>query len=280
MKHLRAFLALLILCLFTNGLKSQNEIPKGSYYFTESVMSLVSDQTEYNISPANLNSILTAHGVISPDKAKESLNPEIEKGLKIEVIEIDFQNEIVFYRYWTFKDGAPGKSKYNGDKIFSLPLKDFVQLTAPLYNWHKGFSVGTYTVPFRLRDAGGDRFDFESSLSLQANFIWGLGSTKKEESILDVSLGIGLSSVNINFQNSNVLDTALNRTAAAFTTSIGIVYKPTKFVNIGVFTGIDNLGLSDKSVDWYYDNKAWIGLGINISFNEVKSGVRADPGKQ
>ena len=35
--------------------------------------------------------------------------------------------------------------------------------------------------------------------------------------------------------------------------------------------GWDFLGQNDNEVDWKHDGNAWIGLGINVSFNEVKT---------
>ena len=66
------------------------------------------------------------------------------------------------------------------EKIFVLPTSDFNQLTKPVYKKYKGARVGAYTIPFRLRGIGKD-FDFESSLSLSANMIFGFGSYYSQE---------------------------------------------------------------------------------------------------
>ena len=162
------------------------------------------------------------------------------------------------------------KEKYNGvemDKIFTLTLEEFSQLTSPLYRIFKGTKVGAYTVPFRLRGVG-NNFDFESSLSLSANMIFGWGSTYKQESWFDASFGVGLTKVNLTKNNSLVTE---NRTASAFTLSLGGVVKPAPNINGGIFVGWDFLGADDRNVEWSYNKKMWLGLGINISLNEVKS---------
>lgn len=52
---------------------------------------------------------------------------------------------------------------------------------------------------------------------------------------------------------------------------MGGVFKPAKYANIGLFVGWDFLGQNDNEVSWKYDGKTWIGIGINVSFNEVKT---------
>jgi hypothetical protein len=168
-----------------------------------------------------------------------------------------------WYSKATFTDN-PKANKFNGN-VFELPSEYFKKITQPLFSRYKGTSVGVYTIPFRLRGSGDD-FDFESSLSLQANLVAGFGKRTNESSWIDLSLGIGLTGVNLNSNNSNVTD---QRTASAFTVSSGIVLKPSKYANIGLFLGWDNLGVNDKDVDWVHNGNLWVGLGINISFNTI-----------
>lgn len=141
----------------------------------------------------------------------------------------------------------------------------FRELTNPVYSKFKGFSVGAYSVPFRLRGISND-FDFESALSLQANMIAGFGSYISERSWLDLSFGLGLTGIKLNPDNSEVEE---DRTASAFTTSFGIVVKPKPYANLGLFIGWDFLGKNDREVNWQYNKGTWLGLGMNISFNEV-----------
>ena len=75
-----------------------------------------------------------------------------------------------------------------------------------------------------------------------------------------------MTSVNLNELNSNVES---DRTASAFTISLGAVVKPAKFANIGLFIGWDSLNAYDEEVRWEYNGKTWVGLGLNISFNEI-----------
>lgn len=222
------------------------KLPSGSYSFQETVLP----------------------GFIESKSYDNSFNPvEIIKNHKITVVKAD--SNYVYFKYWSFKDGE-AKVKYNGtnnEKIYLLPTSEFIQLVNPVYKRYKGARVGAYTVPFRLRGIGDD-FDFESSLSLSANMIFGFGSYSNQESWFDASFGIGLTKVNLTERNSDVTQ---NRTASAFTLSLGGVFKPAPKINGGVFIGWDYLSADDRDVNWTYNKKMWVGLGLNISLNDVKT---------
>lgn len=210
------------------------------------------------------------HNVPEPFSEQEEYGSDssisISKGHRISVLYED--DDYVYYKYLRFTNKNL-RTTYNGDKgnkVFKLQKKQFEQLTIPLYPKYKGVNVGAYSVPFRLRDIGGNNFDFESSLSLQANLVFGFGSIYQKESKLDTSFGIGITGVNLNDKNSAVME---DRTASALTISLGAVYRPAKFANIGLFLGWDFLGQRDKEVNWVHDGDAWLGIGINVSFDEI-----------
>ena len=205
-------------------------------------------------------------GVTSPSiLAKPSNhNAELKSNGIIKVLDIN--GDFVKYTFWDYtnpKDSA----KYN-NKIFEMSFEDFETLTTPYYSKYKGVNAGVYTVPFRLRGIGRSNFDFESSLSLQANLVFGFGNTHSPDSWFDASVGIGLTSVNLHKNNSKAEEP---RTASAFTVSFGGVFKPAKKVNIGLFVGWDSLGINDKDIKWDFNNKLWLGLGINVSFHEFEN---------
>ncbi len=157
-------------------------------------------------------------------------------------------------------------------EIQSMPKTAFFLSTKQLFQRYKGAKVGAYTIPFRLRGSG-DNFDFEASLSLQTNLVVGFGKKESQESWFDVSAGIGVTSINLTEDNSNVTE---NRTATALTLSLGTVFKFDEFANLGIFIGGDFLGKSDRSVDWVYNKNLWIGVGLNISFTRVETDEPAE----
>lgn len=201
---------------------------------------------------------------------KEKTNEvAILKGAKIIVLSTNETH--VFYQYWNYKvkdkDSTKYK-KYNKGKVFQMKIDEFIQNTRPIYNCYKGASVGAYTIPFRLRSLGGSDFDFESSLSLQANLVFGFGSIYSEVSFIDVSIGIGITSINLTSKNSVVTE---ERTATAYTISGGMLFKFTPSANIGIYYGVDLLGKTDSEVKWKHDGKGWLGIGINVSFDVIST---------
>jgi len=186
-------------------------------------------------------------------------------------------NDSVYYSYLNFSDQSLYNT-YNTPVTWVMSKKEFKEITRPLYSRYKGAKVGVYTVPFRLRGVGGkgEPFDFESSLSLTANLVFGVGSRKEKHSIADLSLGLGLTSIGLDSLNSEVPE---NRTASAFSLSMGLVLWPNEHVNFGAFVGWDKLGLKDRSADWIYDGKTWLGLGINIGFEALTTDKNAKIGK-
>lgn len=233
------------------GVCNGQEKIAGNYYFTKSVIKDFSNQKEY-----------------VPDTKSSGDTYEITRNYKIEILRAD--NEDVYFRYIPFTSNAELKTRLNGtenEKIFLLPRAEFVQYASPLYPNFKGVEVGAYTIPIRLRGHG-DTFDFESSLSLSANMIFGWGSQYSDHSIFDASFGIGITKINLTNKNSDVES---NRTASAFTFSLGGVFKPKPMINSGLFLGWDFLGANDRDVNWIHNKKMWLGLGINISLNEVKT---------
>ncbi|MCJ0743077.1 hypothetical protein [Pedobacter montanisoli] len=182
----------------------------------------------------------------------------------------------VYYKYWEFEDSSL-QSKYNDGKIFKMKKENFMTITNRLYQKYKGAKVGAYTIPFRLRGINSDDFDFETALSLQANVVFGFGQQTKPESWLDLSWGLGLTRINLDSDNSKVTE---NRTASALTTSLGALIKPDKYVNLGLFVGWDFLGKKDKEVEWIYNKRPWLGIGINISFDGISTTKTTDKNSQ
>lgn len=215
---------------------------------------------------------------VDTSKTVDTSNLEFapEKG---DIIKVLYESDgKVFFKYWYFKDNTDKQKKYNQDRLFSVKRNEFDQITQPIYNWFKGVAVGAYTIPFRLRGCKSS-FDFESSLSLQTNLVFGFGFRKVNYSFIDVSVGIGLSSINLTSSNTNNTVT-VERTASAFTASLGAVVKPSQFANLGVFLGSDFLGAKDRDTNWIYKGKLWVGLGLNISFNQIKTEKSASGNKQ
>lgn len=198
--------------------------------------------------------IYNQQGALQFSVSSEENKKDVVDKKEIKILAIKEEN--IFFRY--LKD----------DTVRTISKNLFEELDkTETFKWYKGARVGIYTVPFRLRFAEDD-FDFESSLSLSSNIAFGFGAIKNQHSFVDLSVGIGLTSINLTKENSLVIE---NRSASAFTTSIGVVFKFDEYVNIGFFAGKDFLGKVDRSVNWIYNGNTWLGLGINVNFNEMKT---------
>jgi len=248
------------------GVFPQTEKPRelgGGYYF-------------YKAPPASVTTQIRSDG-----------DTDIHVPMKGRIYYLYSKDDRVYYSYYPFQDrileeiynsfklidsinkdnpfNAPEADAISLGRFFSMDTTEFRNITKPLYRRFKGFSAGAYTLPFRVRGIGSN-FDFESALSLQANVIAGFGSIYSDHSWFDLSFGVGLTGVKLTPKNSNVEE---ERSANAFTLSFGGVFKTQKFINAGLFIGADFLGRSDREVNWEYNKELWLGLGINITFNEI-----------
>jgi hypothetical protein len=172
--------------------------------------------------------------------------------------------------------------------IFSLPKEDFLVLTSPLYDRFRGFHFGTYTVPIRLRSTPtgnltGDQTEFDGNLFLGANGVVRFGlSQYYEHRFVDLSIGIGISKVNLTPENSDIgsgngdFADVEALSPAALTTSFGLLFNLAANVNGGVYLGWDRLSSADQRTGWVYNREHWWGFGLNVTFgtgtNETDGG--------
>lgn len=97
----------------------------------------------------------------------------IRKRAKIKINRTE--GDRVIFKYVNYVNNSGLKTLYNGsegDKEFSMQKEVFKGLTNPFYEYFRGFSLGSYTVPVRLRSSNGT-FEFDNNLSLGINLIGG-----------------------------------------------------------------------------------------------------------
>ena len=119
-------------------------------------------------------------------------------------------------------------------------------------------------------------FEFETNLSLGTSLTGGISyDVLRENRFLEGSLGIGISRVNLDNNNSNLgsvdnpSQTALEQTA--FTVSLGIVFYYDG-LNAGLFLGWDHLsGKAQKQFEWIHNQKPWLGIGVNIGIGKSEN---------
>ncbi len=197
-------------------------------------------------------------------------------GYKVKVINIEpasdgnEKKDKIIFTVNKFKTGKVGDSlnkilykKANDFITHKMSREDFIKFTNPIYPYFRGVRAGFYTIPFKIRISD---FDFEQNINFGMNIGFQFRFNKKIDDrwLYEPSIGIGLSSINLNNKNSNVTE---ERTASAFSTSFGLILHFDKNINLGIFSGLDLLGNNDKEVNWKYDKKPWLGIGINIGFS-------------
>ena len=152
----------------------------------------------------------------------------------------------------------------NGDlKTFAITKTAFDQTTTPYYSRYAGVTAGLVTMPVKIR-LSADDYEPNINLGLNVGFKFRISRTQKDSWQLQPTLGIGISDIPLNSKNSNVKEVQ-NRTA--FTFSGGLLFNVNKTINMGVFLGWDKLSKVNQEVDWKYQNKPWLGIGINVGFN-------------
>ena len=155
----------------------------------------------------------------------------------------------------------------NNSLFFKLPIKLMGAVADKIYPIYAGETFGTVSIPFKLRL--GDN-DFETNANIGVNFgvRYRLNRKLEDRWILQPNIGIGLADIPLNSSNSEVENTE-NRTALSY--SLGLMLNVTKNTNIGFFLGVDRLNKANQTINWKYQGKGWLGIGINIGFNESKS---------
>lgn len=118
-------------------------------------------------------------------------------------------------------------------------------------------------MPIKLR-LSSDDYEPNINLGLNVGFKFRVTRTQKDSWQIQPTVGIGISDIPLNSTNSNVEEIE-NRTA--FTFSGGLLFIVNKTINLGVFLGWDKLSKVNQVVDWQYQNKPWLGIGINVGFN-------------
>lgn len=197
------------------------------------------------------------------------------EGQRLQVILTD--NEYVYIRFFNYRQKMTtnklNQAKYVDDgssKYFRVKKEVFENTTDKIYPIYAGETFGLVSIPFKIR-IGDDDFETNANIGLNLGFKYRLNRKIKDRWILQPNIGIGLADIPLNEENSNV-EKAENRTALSF--SLGLMLNVSNDVNIGVFYGVDRLNKANQSVQWQYQDKGWLGIGINIGFGNRETESR------
>ena len=216
------------------------------------------------------SSLLIKKMLLKENNFTQNKNEKFEnsyEGQRFKIIKkMDSTVIIKFYDYRKKKDSLNTtryvESKEKDIFFFELPL-EFLEFSADkIYPIYAGEKFGLVSIPFKLR-LGDDDFETSTNIGLNIGFMYRINRRVKDRWILQPNIGIGLADIPLNKSNSDV--EAENRTALSF--SLGLTLNISKDVNLGMFYGVDKLNKANQSVNWKYQNKRWLGIGINIGFS-------------
>lgn len=216
---------------------------------------------------------------------------QYKPGHKVKIVKVN--KEKVYFRYYKFESKKKRSSKksdslnlkyvyesdtedklsnHSGDDFIEthfMSTDEFLNYTEKIYSKFKGVRAGFYTIPFKLRI---NDFDFEQNINLGMNigFQFRFSQMIDNRWIYEPTIGIGLSSINLNHKNSSVLENE-DRTASALSLSSGLIIHFDSAINLGIFYGYDFLSNNDKEMNWKYNRKPWLGIGLNIGFSISES---------
>lgn len=191
-----------------------------------------------------------------------------DEGQRLKVIFSD--DEYVYIRFFDYINNSALQAKYVEDgtsKYFRVKKEIFEKTTDKIYSLYAGEAFGVVSIPFKIR-LGNDDFETNANIGLNLGFKYRLNRKVENRWILQPNIGIGLADIPLNEENSNV-EKAENRTALSF--SLGLMLNISNDVNVGFFYGVDRLNKANQSVEWKYQNRGWLGIGINIGFGDNKS---------
>ena len=228
---------------------------------------------QFDTAQAKKRELKTVMSIKSLDGSDTLMREQLNLQNEIWKIEGNIEQELYKVRndkYVIYNFRKDGKTK-----AYKMSKLDFLEITKPFYRRFRGFRFGAYTVPIRLRTAttdslGTKNFEFNSNLSLGANIIGRFSPFRKQEHLYaDLSLGVGITKVDLNSSNSDlgegIYDSIEVLSPSAFTVTGGALFNLAKNVNFGLYLGWDFLSSADQKTKWVHNKKPWLGIGINIS---------------
>lgn len=211
----------------------------------------------------------------------------LQKGYLFHVIEINSSAKTVELLAVDFKDSSDFLSSKKNDsknqmirnqynnKVYVVELDDFKKF-AQLYKYTSTpdvISIGIITLPFKARITGDNvAFDTEFNFNSTANIrVYSYRNTH-----LNLQVGAGLGSVNLNESNTNYLngtETIQAQDVRTLTILSGLMISH-RNIQVGIYGGWDHIN-NQKSFQWENNGKLWLGLGIgvNIFNNKTESTI-------
>jgi hypothetical protein len=207
----------------------------------------------------------------SSNTGKSAQDLDLIKNSSYSLTVTGIEDDVVYFRFWEFGNEAKN-TEINGDNniLYNMPLKDFKKVTSVIYN-RVDWKIGVFTVPFKLRF---NDFSFESNVNIGTSIGAKIRYDRRKEKgfALEPLLGIGLSAISLNKDNSDFQETT---NLSAFSFNGGFIFHITDTVNLGAILGFDYLSdVDQKKYNWVHNGNGWLGLGVNIAFGTGSENTR------
>lgn len=128
-----------------------------------------------------------------------------------------------------------------------------------------GLTAGTILIPVKLRFA---EFQFSKDITLGPYFGFKWLTSNFRPNYYSLGFSTGITSVRLTPRNTNTDSIQEVQDIAAFTLSIGSIFEFNN-VQLGFFVGWDwinnNRGDSETSINWDYQGKIWLSVGLGYS---------------
>lgn len=140
---------------------------------------------------------------------------------------------------------------------------------------HLNMTVGTLTIPIKLRFAHNRIYDFSKDITLS-----GAGGIRYKadwlhENALIPYIGVGITSISLDSTNTfGDIKNSSDRSGVTIVT--GLVFESKKGVQIGLTAGWDYLARKEN-IDWINNGNLWFGFGIGFSlFSESQGSISTE----
>lgn len=156
----------------------------------------------------------------------------------------------------------PTKAQLYNYKIYKISRSDFDKAYKP-YEAVQKLSIGLLTLPFKARPQDDFTFDTEFNLSSTLNY----NLLKRSSPSLNIQIGAGIGSVNLNSVNSDGVTTGKEQDVATLTFFGGLMVEY-KSVQAGLYLGVDQIN-NQSTYRWKNNGNIWFGFGIGFNVFKV-----------
>ena len=191
-------------------------------------------------------------------------------GAKFRYLQAAKDEKYVVIQFLLWHDSTANFRLFNVDagarKTFCVERVVFERFSQKTYASGRSsyeLAAGALILPVKLRFGGADRsFDFSKDLTISTTggFRWRTSETR--ENYFNALIGVGLSSVALNSDNTRkAIEKSTDR--AALTWIAGGMFDIDKF-QFGAFVGQDRISQPNQG-DWVYQGRTWLAVGLGYS---------------